>query len=160
MKLLKPVIELQFILMKHNQHETDDIKKFARETGVDKVKIKSVGIDLNDKDASLLAKRYLPDDEFASRYFITKDGKLRHKLKKTTTCQWIYQTSVINSNGDVVLCCYDLYDSLKAGNIFKNNFGKIWRGKKYKNFRRIIRGCAKKIKMCQACPEKASVFLK
>ena len=45
-----PNIEMQFILMKPNQHEMEKVHKIAEDTGVDRLYIKSVGIGMYDVD--------------------------------------------------------------------------------------------------------------
>ncbi len=39
-----PIIQVQFICMRHNQHEVDRLDEFKKEVGVDKISIKSVAI--------------------------------------------------------------------------------------------------------------------
>ena len=104
-----PQIELQFILMKHNEHQRNYMKQLAKELGVNIYSEKTVGIDYNDPEFQNMAKELLPSDLSLSRYYLKEDGTFALKGKIPNHCTWVYQTAVINSNGTVVPCCYDLY---------------------------------------------------
>ena len=70
-----PEIVLQFIVMKHNEHQIDDIIRLGEELGVDNVELKSVSlssIKTNDEKMAMKDK-WLPTNEEHSRY--TVEGK-------------------------------------------------------------------------------------
>jgi radical SAM protein with 4Fe4S-binding SPASM domain len=148
-----PTIELQFILMKHNEHQRNYMKQHAKELGADFYSEKTVGIDYNDSEFQNLAKELLPNDLSLSRYYLKKDGKFSLKGEILNDCSWVYEGSVINSNGTVVPCSYDPYSKYVMGNVFEENLEKIWKNDKYQSFRRQIKRDRKSISICNACSE-------
>jgi len=147
--LKKPYITLQFLVMKQNENEIEDIIKMAKDFGVDAISLKSLSlgsfVDFNKKVE--LAKQNLPDDIKYSR-FIFKDGLLKAK-SKPQICSWMRQ-AVILWNGDVSMCCYDFSGELVVGNIFKDGgFKNILKSRKYRNYRKMA--IQRKFKLCQNC---------
>jgi len=154
----KPELELQFLVMKHNEHQREAMKKFAEELGVDVYMEKSLNI-YRGSYFQEKAKEFLPQDLSRSRY--TLDDSKKYKLKGTVpnTCHLIYQSAVINSNGTVIPCCYDLYSDYVMGNAFEEKLKNIWKNKKYQTLRKRIRENRKSIPMCRACPVDRKIFL-
>jgi radical SAM protein with 4Fe4S-binding SPASM domain len=148
-----PKLELQFIVMKHNEHQRNSIRQFAKQLGVDVYREKAVGIPGNDPDFQKMAEELLPNDSSLSRYFLNEDGTYAQKGEITNKCTWVDQSPVINSDGTVVPCCYDLYSTHILGNIFEQSLKEIWKSTKYKSFRKQIRTSRKSIPMCSKCPE-------
>jgi radical SAM protein with 4Fe4S-binding SPASM domain len=148
-----PKLELQFIVMKHNEHQRKFIRQYARQLGVDIYREKAVGIPGNDPDFQKMAETLLPKDLSLSRYFLKEDGTYAQKGEIVNKCTWVDQSPVINSDGTVVPCCFDLYSTHIMGNIFEQNLKEIWKSKKYKSFRNLIHTGRKRIPMCSKCPE-------
>lgn len=148
--LIKPVISLQFIVMKQNEHEIERIIKLAKSLGVDKLVLKSVSlgswVPINKKIE--LAKSYLPHQKRYSRYTVDDKG-IPHIKAKVNVCPWIRQ-SVIYWNGDVTLCCYDYNGELIVGNVFDDgSFKKIWKSEKYKKYRKAV--IRRELPLCKNC---------
>lgn len=148
-----PIIELQFILMKHNAHQRDHMKLIAKELGVDTYSEKTVGISVNDPDFQDLARELIPTDTSFSRYYLQKDGTFALKGKIHNDCSTVYEQCVINSDGTVTPCCYDSYSEHVMGNVFEENLETIWKNDKYQSFRRRIREDRKSIPLCNICSE-------
>ena len=148
-----PVIELQFLVMKHNEHQKRYMKQLAKQLGVDVYSEKLVGIDYNDPEFQKMAKELLPNDLSLSRYFLKQDGTFELKGKTSNRCSRVYQSTVINSDGTVVPCCYDAYSKHIMGNVFEESLKTIWKNNKYQSFRRQIKSDRKSIAICNTCPE-------
>lgn len=145
-----PFVELQFILMKHNEHEVDKIKKIAAEIGVDKLTLKTVSLEIeHTKEELKKMTDYLPRKEEYSRY---QKGKGFKAKKITNNCIRLWLSSVINWNGDVAPCCYDAEGVFTFGNAFETSFKQVWLNEKYVNFRKEMVKNKKDIKMCANCP--------
>jgi len=96
-----PRVYLQFIVMKHNEHQVPDLKSYARNIGVDKVLIKSAQIyDEEDK------RDLLPIEKKYRRYW-KQNGKLELARPHSLLCTRILTTSVISWDGRIVPCCFD-----------------------------------------------------
>lgn len=142
---LKPIIELQFINAKFNQHQRDEFEKISRELGVD-YEIKSLGIPswiLNKEQSDKIAQEYLPDS-----------GKKRYddqnNLKRDFACNNV-QRSFILADGTVCICCYDIKGKYKMGNIFEQDFLDIWKSKRYVSTRQLMK--KRKLPLCKVCGE-------
>ena len=142
--LQKPRIELQFIVMRHNEHELPEMRKLAREWGVDKLRVKTVGAD---DDAS---KALVPASRLLSRY--QADGatpNVRHAF-----CTMAWDHTVVNVDGSVTPCCYlrpDMSDGFVMGNVFETSFPAIWRGEKYRAFRASMLAGRESMPVCNRC---------
>jgi len=151
--LEKPDIILQFLVMKQNEHQIEDIIKLAKELGVDALSLKtlSLGSFTALEEKLKLAEENLPRDAKYSR-FKFEDGILEEK-SKPEVCSWMRQ-SLILWNGDVSLCCYDDDGVLTIGNIFQDGgLKKILKSQKYKKYRKGA--IQKKFKLCQQCNHSA-----
>lgn len=144
-----PEIELQFIVMKHNEHEINDIIELGRDLGVDRVEMKSVSLNsLKTEDEKLEMKDdWLPVNEEYSRY--TVEGN-RIKIKHDPNyCYWIW-SSVIMWNGDITTCCYDYTGDHIFMNVFKmGGYQNTWKSKEYGKIRRAI--LKRELKLCKTC---------
>jgi radical SAM protein with 4Fe4S-binding SPASM domain len=143
-----PFIELQFLVMKHNQDQIERFRALARELAVDRISLKTLQVQTLDE-----AKRYLPTRPSYQRY--TRDGRsLRLKGKMRNNCRWIWFCPVINSDGTVCACCFDKDNSLPMGNVSNSQrLTQIWRDRRYQAFRRRILLSRDQIPMCQNCSE-------
>lgn len=148
-----PYIELQFIVMRHNENQKCRMERFAHELGVDGYAEKTVGIDANDPLFQEKCRQLLPEDLSASRYYRKNDGTYHLKRANMNYCSWMHASTVINSDGTVVPCCYDLYSRHIMGNVFKEPLSIIWKGERYRSFRKQIRHNRARIKICAICSE-------
>lgn len=148
-----PQIEFQFIVMKHNEHQRKQMEELAAGLGVDIYCEKTVGLDSSDPDFQDMAKEMLPTDLSLSRFYRKKDGTYALRGEIANFCSRIFFSTVINSDGSVVPCCYDLYSRHVMGNVFEESLEKIWRNSKYRNFRRQLLKDRKGIPMCKICSE-------
>lgn len=153
LKSKTPFVELQFIIMKHNEHEADKIKILAMEMGVNRLAIKSVGIFSPDQ------VQYLPSSTKLRRYkFI--GNKIVWDVKIKNKCIELWRSSVINWDGKVIPCCVDVDEKYILGNAFNEPFLKIWNNKEYINFRRNILKNKNNIFLCSCCPGGADLNTK
>jgi radical SAM protein with 4Fe4S-binding SPASM domain len=148
-----PEIEFQFIVMKHNEHQRERMKEIATGLGVDLYCEKTVGVDSSDPDFQNMAREMLPTDLSLSRFYQKEDGTFALRGDMANFCSRIFFSTVINSDGSVVPCCYDLYSRHVMGNVFEESLEKIWRNTKYRDFRRQLLKDRKSIPMCKICSE-------
>jgi radical SAM protein with 4Fe4S-binding SPASM domain len=147
-----PHIIWQFIAFKHNEHQIPEIKKLAKEIGVDELGIKTAQIyDYQTSD------EFIPENEKLSRYSKTDDGyKIKNKL--LNQCWRMWRGSVITWDGLVVPCCFDKDATHRFGNVSKQSFKDVWKGEQYNNFRNAILKSRKEIDICTNCTEGTKVW--
>jgi len=148
-----PSIELQFIVMKHNEHQKEHMRQWAKKLGADLYLEKTVGIDFNDRDFQEMAKDLLPSDLSDGRYDLDEEGNFMLKGTISNNCSWLNTATVINSDGSVVPCCYDLYSKHIMGNVFATPLKEIWKGENYRTFRKKVQKNRKNISICNICSE-------
>ncbi|MBI5871700.1 SPASM domain-containing protein [archaeon] len=142
-----PYIEAQFIVMRHNEHQVEQIKNFAEGLGADELVLKTVNL----YDKQELAKRFVPRNLRYSRYKIA-DGKYVPVLyRKENRCDGLWIGMNIDWDGTVVPCCYDPYEKARLGNIFAEG-RRIWNSGKFAAFRKQILKDKGSIPLCANCP--------
>jgi len=64
----------------------------------------------------------------------------RYSRKKGIKCRWPWESAYITADGFVCPCCITCDPEIvNFGNILEESFAKIWRGGKYRDFRKKIR---------------------
>ena len=153
-----PKIELQFLVMKHNEHQKERMEEFAKELGVDIFAAKTIFL-YDTPDMQLMAKKFLPNDQKFSRYEKDENDQFILKGKITNHCDQVLGVAAINVNGDVVPCCYDLFSQYIMGNVFETSLKKIWKGSRYNKLRNQINTNRGQNRMCSICPENRIEFI-
>lgn len=133
----KPFVLIQFIVMKHNEHERDKLKKFADRYGAG-FRFKSVSASSECEGCDDVG--FVPSDESMSRYRRMRMGdgttRLVPKYRKPNLCPYPWYWAHVCWDGDVVPCCKDPHRDHVLGNAFEGQgFLKIWNGLKYRRFR-------------------------
>ncbi len=148
----KTKLIIQFIVMRHNEHQIEAMKKLAGELGVDELWLKSASLNIGcseilEKEIINNAKNFLPQNPKYSRYEF-KDGKLNNK-DRPLSCPWIFR-SVILWNGDLTICCVDLEGQAVVGNIYKEkSLNDIWASKTYNQIRELV--LRRELSICKNC---------
>ena len=148
-----PIVELQFIVMKHNEGQVERMRRIAADLGVDRFIVKTVGISPGMPGFERLAEELLPADLAGSRYERRADGSFALKGQPGCGCEYVYSTLVVNSNGNVVPCCYDIHSEHVMGNLFRQSLDEIWLGEKFRDFRRRVSERRDNVPICRHCPE-------
>ncbi|MEO9211243.1 MAG: radical SAM/SPASM domain-containing protein [Ginsengibacter sp.] len=149
-----PFIFFQFLVVKPNEHQIEDIKKLGAEIGVDEVRFKTAQVYDYENDPNNL----IPVNEKYSRYKKGKDGKVKAKNKLANHCWKLWHANVITWDGMVVPCCFDKNATHQLGDLKGQSFKEIWHNKKYKKFRTDITDSRKNIDICANCSEGVSVW--
>ena len=145
--LKKPFVELQFIVMKQNEHLLDKVLEYGRESGVDKVVFKTMQV-----SSYRNALNFLPVNEKYRRYEVESDTfKVKGKLKNK--CFALWRTSVITWDGRVVPCCFDKDAAFELGMLNGHGFSSVWNSDKYTAFRQNILANRQGMDMCSNCTE-------
>ncbi len=153
LKSKTPHIIFQFLVVKHNEHQLDDVKKLAVELGVDEVGFKTAQV-YNYKNGNNL----IPENEKYSRYRKLADGSYKPKNQFLNHCWKLWHSCVITWDGTVVPCCFDKDASYKMGSLKEKSFHEIWGNENYRNFRSSVVRSRGEIDMCKNCSEGLNVW--
>ena len=153
LKSSTPHIIFQYLVVKPNEHQIEDVKKIGKELGVDNVKFKTAQI-YNYKEGSEL----IPSIEKYSRYFKNGDEKYHIKNELSNHCWKLWHSSVITWDGTMIPCCFDKDAKYQMGSLENLTMNKIWNGEKYKKFRSAVLHSRKSIDMCTNCSEGTRVW--
>lgn len=154
LRMKKPFVEFQFIVMKQNENQIESVEKYCKERGVDRIAFKSMQISSFEN-----AVKFLPADQKYSRYILDKNSyRIKNKLKDH--CFALWRTSVITWDGNVVPCCFDKDAKFTLGTLNGRSFEEIWNSDKYNEFRRGVLNNRKGLDMCSNCTEgmKINIF--
>ena len=154
LKSATPKVIFQFLVVKHNEHQIDDLYQLAHKMGVDQVALKTAQV-YDYKNGSDL----FPTNEKYSRYKKNKAGFFEIKNKLRNHCWRLWHSSVITWDGDLVPCCFDKDAKYKMGTIKNQSFKDIWHDQTYKSFRNSIIQSRKNIDICQNCTEGTKVWM-
>ena len=143
-----PLVHLQFIIMKHNEHEIEAARSIAKELGVDRLSLKTAQVYTDEE-----AEEFLPTEESHSRYRFDSES-LTTKGKITNTCRHLWYSTVINWDGVVSPCCFDKDVHYGLGDALNGQtFDEIWSGEPYTQFRNRILEDRSSIPICNNCSE-------
>jgi radical SAM protein with 4Fe4S-binding SPASM domain len=149
-----PFVFFQFLVVKPNEHQINDIKKLAAEVGVDEVRFKTAQVYDYENDPNQL----IPSIDKFSRYRKNADGRYTPKNKLANRCWKMQHANVITWDGLVVPCCFDKDAMHQLGNLKTQSFKAIWKNENYKQFRNDLMKSRKNIDICANCSEGASVW--
>ncbi len=148
-----PHVIFQFLVVKPNQHQIQEVKKLAAELGVDEVGLKTAQIYEYQNGSSLI-----PDLDEYSRYQKNSDGTYSIKNELHDNCWKMWHSCVITWDGMVVPCCFDKDAHHRLGDVKLESFKALWQGEKYKAFRASLMKSRNEIEMCKNCTEGTKVW--
>jgi radical SAM protein with 4Fe4S-binding SPASM domain len=154
LKSKTPFIIFQFLVVRHNEHQIEDVKRLAKETGVDQVRLKTAQVYDYENDPNNL----IPANARYSRYKKDKDGRMQFRGSRQNHCWRLHHDPVITWDGTVVPCCFDKDAQHKLGNLHQQSFKEIWSNKNYQEFRSKILQGRKNIDICANCSEGVKVW--
>lgn len=154
LKSKTPFVFFQFLVVKPNEHQIEDIKRLAKLVGVDEVRFKTAQIYEYETDPNNL----IPTINKFSRYNKNADGTYSAKNKLANRCWKMQHANVITWDGLVVPCCFDKDAKHQLGDLKKQSFKEIWQNKNYKQFRNDLMKSRKNIDICANCSEGVSVW--
>lgn len=140
------VVELQFLVGRHNGHEVAAAARFAR----------SLNARFSVKSMQVL------DPERVEQWIPAKSGRARYKIQAGLVkgvrapergCLRMWSTAVVTVDGDVVPCCFDKNAAHVMGNIKRQTFREIWHGDRYRAFRKQVLSRRSSVDICRDCPQ-------
>jgi radical SAM protein with 4Fe4S-binding SPASM domain len=154
LKSATPFVVFQFLVVRHNEHQIPEVKKLAREIGVDDVWLKTAQVYDFENDPN----RLIPTMEKYSRYRKDRNGKMMFKGNNANHCWRLWHDPVITWDGTVVPCCFDKDAQHKLGSLKEKPFRELWRNGAYHEFRSQVLKSRKNIDICANCSEGVKVW--
>jgi len=177
-KVLKsktPHVIFQFLVVRHNEHQIEDVKKLGEKLGVDEVKFKTAQVyDFeNGNDLIPLNEKYsrykitTPSSELRSQPSVAPEGGetgARYSFpngegQDVASCWKMWHSCVITWDGKIVPCCFDKDAKHQLGDLKTRTFKDIWFNGSYTKFRTSLLKSRKEIDICKNCSEGAKVWV-
>jgi radical SAM protein with 4Fe4S-binding SPASM domain len=149
-----PFIFFQFLVVKPNEHQIEEVKKLGKEIGVDQVRFKTAQVYDYENDPHQL----IPQNNKYSRYKKDASGAMKVKSGLGNHCWKLWHANVITWDGLVVPCCFDKDATHQLGNLKTQSFKETWQNDNYKQFRRELLTSRKNIDICANCSEGLKVW--
>ena len=141
-----PLLEIQFLVLKTNEHQMDEMKTLSKQLGADKLTFKTAQLyDFENGHELLTSKKKY------ARYEKRKDGKYYIKAKQANRCWRLWSGGVVSANGDILPCCFDKNSDFPFGNINEKPFATCWHSGKASAFRKKLLQNRKQFEMCRNC---------
>lgn len=153
MKRYTPYVILQYLVVRHNEHQLPEIIQTARSSGVNELRFKTAQV-YNYQNGNDL----IPTIEKYARYRLNKDGTYSIKNEMKNNCRKLWKSCVITWDGNVLPCCFDKDGQYVMGNIAEEKFSDIWNNDKYMLFRKTLFNNRKSIDICTNCSEGTTVW--
>lgn len=146
LKSVTPLVEIQFVVTKANEHQINEMKLLARSLNANRLVFKSAQLYNfeNGNDLMTSFAKY-------SRYRMMKDGKYVIKNKLPNKCMRMWSGAVITTSAELLPCCFDKDASHSFGNIAENSFAEVWHNEKATDFRTSILTNRKQHEICRNC---------
>jgi radical SAM protein with 4Fe4S-binding SPASM domain len=154
LKSKTPYVFFQFLVVKPNEHQIEEVKKLAEEIGVDDIRYKTAQVYDYENDPNQL----IPTIQRFSRYRKNKEGQTVVKNPLQNHCWRLWHAPVITWDGLVVPCCFDKDALHQLGDLKGRSFREIWQDDKYRQFRKELLGGRKNIDICSNCSEGTKVW--
>lgn len=153
MKSATPYIIFQFLVVKPNEHQVEEVKKLARNLRVDELRFKTAQVYQPSDHHPLI-----PTEEKYSRYIRRKDGSYSIKNALENACKRMWMGAVITWDGKMVPCCFDKDAQHQLGDLKFQSLRNIWYSERYQSFRRAVFTDRKSIDICANCSEGTKVW--
>ncbi|MEA3452395.1 MAG: radical SAM/SPASM domain-containing protein [Bacteroidota bacterium] len=142
-----PFIELQFLVLKSNEHQIDKIKHLSKNLKVNKLSIKTAQVYNFEND-----KLFIPQNLKYTRYKKV-DNRWILKKKLKNKCWRLWNSTVITWDGEVLPCCFDKDAKYSFGNINEQKLSEIIKNDKFMKFANKLLTNRKGIDICSNCSE-------
>lgn len=146
LKSVTPLIEVQFLVLKTNEHQLKEMKLLVKTLGADRLTFKTAQLHDYENGHSLLTTK----NKYA-RYKKTADGKYGIKGNQPNRCWRLWSGSVVTANGDILPCCFDKKSDFAYGNIQDKSFFTNWHSAKASDFRGKVLQNRKQFEICKNC---------
>jgi len=132
-----PVVEWQYIVMKHNQHEIPEAEKLAKMIGVDFLRFIPVGMPFETKNRAEVAQKWFPTA--APGISEPGNGLVFGQSVRPGPCFYLFRSMAIHPDGGISPCCIVHRKSMDFADLNSKEIdaAKIWNNHKYLSARSL-----------------------
>jgi len=153
LKSKTPHVIFQFLVVKPNEHQIEEVYRLASEIGVDEVKLKTAQV--YDYE---FGNPLIPSIDKYARYRKGDDGRYLIKNELLNHCWKLWHSCVVTWDGLVVPCCFDKDAVHRLGDLKQKPLAAIWQDEAYRGFREKIFEGRDQIDICTNCTEGCKVW--
>ena len=131
-----PVVEWQYIVMKHNEHEIPRAQQLAGEIGVENFRLLGVGLPFDKLTNMSMAEQWISETPDYRGYHpekILEKGYLYDEA-----CFYPFRAIAINPDGGVAPCCAISHKKWDFGHVNEQSLREIWNNRKYRSARSLF----------------------
>jgi radical SAM protein with 4Fe4S-binding SPASM domain len=145
-----PILHHRYIVMKHNEHELPQLKKFVQDNHFNIGTIRTLSIiDSENEDKHI---ELLPNDQRFKAYEYKDNVRVR---RKDFVCEKAFVFPAMFADGTIVDCDQDFNAHQSYGNLAESpSFAEIWWNDKAAEIRKTIRDNMDNFSHCKNCPFK------
>ncbi|HPI19485.1 MAG TPA: radical SAM protein [Candidatus Kapabacteria bacterium] len=135
----------QFIVNKNNEHEMDKAVEMLKSMkSSPRISFIPMGFreempdyyQFNKEQLNILYERWLPENkEYLNPYI---KNNCNPPVVDNTICNFLFDTTLITANGDVLPCCFTYQKKHSFGNAFETPLLEIWNNKAYQTSRKFF----------------------
>ncbi|MFC1824753.1 radical SAM/SPASM domain-containing protein, partial [Thermodesulfobacteriota bacterium] len=123
-----PHATITYLINAYNENEVQDCEIYFRRLGAERFFAKAINLNVHrrtdDKKEEDLS-HWLPKKNMTTLYEQQGD---RIQFKNKTDICTICLTPIIRCDGEILLCCHDIFNTVKIGNILEKDFTWLWFG--------------------------------
>ena len=141
-----PVVNLRFIVMKHNEHEVPRLREFASRLGADVLTLRKFHFVPGTTEGGGL----VPSD---SRFHLPRlqQGSKTPVPLSRNPCRNLWNCPTVHWDGTVCSCFMDYNERRPLGSLRQNSFREIWYGESYRRLRSEFRRRWEQLPLCDEC---------
>ena len=144
-----PHTTMTYLINAYNEEEIADCERFFRRAGAERFFAKAINLNVHrrmDGKKEKELSHWLPKKNPTILYDQQGD-RITFKAKRES-CS-ICLTPIIKCDGEIILCCHDIFNTVKIGNVFEKDFKALWFSPEYKKIRNLAKN--RRLSICQKC---------
>lgn len=147
-----PLIDLRFVVMKHNEHQIPQLNELCRSVGVDALTLRTL-CTYDDGEYCVTevdGSAFVPENPAYQPFTLDPQSQSRVR-RMVNPCKVLWNNPAVHSDGKVFPCTFDPHGRTPLGDLGETGFGDIWRGPAYRELRRRFRTEYQALTLCRDC---------